>query len=95
MGMYSYVKGLTSKDNEEYKRHKAVLDACVNAGIKDLPKETAEFFGSSYPDPCITEEVLEREIKVIERQDDTRIHYEIKVSEIPSDVDVIRFTNSW
>lgn len=45
MGMSTHVKGFVSTENENYKKHSKVLIACIEAGISELPKETAEYFG--------------------------------------------------
>ena len=96
MGMSTYVKGFVSPNNETYKKHSKVLRACIDAGISELPKETAEYFGSEYPEEYLFEEKLEVEIKQHEWTDnDMSQGYEIKVSEIPKGVEVIRFVNSW
>ena len=48
MGMSTRITGFVSPENENYKKHAKVLNACIEAGISELPKETAEYFGSKY-----------------------------------------------
>jgi hypothetical protein len=95
MGMTTYVKGFVSPENETYKKHAKVLMACIDAGVSELPKETAEYFGSKYPEEYLLEEKLETHIPKHEYSEDMREGYEIIVSEIPKDVYKIRFVNSY
>lgn len=93
--MSTNVKGFVSPENEIYKKHEKVLIACYEAGIKYLPKETAEYFGSEFPEKYLLEEKLETNIPTHKYNADMTSGYEIIVSEIPADVYKIRFTNSW
>lgn len=93
--MSTCVTGYTSKENSIYKKHSAVLRACIDAGVSELPKETAEFFDSTYPELYLLEEVLEVIIPKTEWSGDCAEGYEIKVSDIPNNVDIIRFVNSY
>jgi hypothetical protein len=95
MGMSTYVKGFVSPENENYKKHAKVLNACIEAGISELPKETAEYFGSKYPEQYLLEEKLEIKIPKHEYREDMTEVFEIIVSEIPDGVHKIRFVNSW
>ena len=96
MSMSTYVKGLISPEHKTYKKHASVLRACIDANIEKLPKETADYFGSEYPDEYLFEEKLEVEIPKHEWDDgDMSQGYEIVVSEIPAGVHTIRFVNSW
>lgn len=72
-----------------------VLNACIEAGISELPKETAEYFGSKYPEQYLLEEKLEIKIPKHEYSEDMTEGFEIIVSEIPEGVHKIRFVNSW
>lgn len=94
--MSTNVKGFVSPNNETYKKHCNVLRACIDAGVSELPKETAEYFGSEHPSEYLFECKLEVEIKKHKWSDDDMSQgYEIKISEIPEGVEVIRFINSW
>ena len=95
MGMSTRITGFVSPVNENYKKHSKVLIACIEAGIRELPKETAEYFGSKYPEQYLLEEKLEIKIPKHEYREDMVEGFEIIVSEIPDGVHKIRFVNSW
>jgi hypothetical protein len=95
MGMSTRVVGFRSSNDPTYQKHAKVLRACNEAGIKKLPEETAKYFGSEYPDECLLEEVLEVRIPCYEYAEDMTEGYELRVSEIPEGVEIIRFVNSW
>lgn len=95
MGMSTEITGFVSPEDENYKKHSKVLIACAEAGISELPKETAEYFGSKYPDKCLLEEKLEIKIPKHEYNEDMSEGFEIIVSEIPKGVHKIRFVNSY
>lgn len=95
MGMSTSVYGFVSPNNKIYRKHSKVLRACIDAGISELPKETAEYFDCEYPEEYLFEEKLEVSIPQHEYNEDMRQGYEIKVSEIPEGVEKIRFVNSW
>lgn len=87
--------GFSSKENSIYKKHAAVLQACISAEIKELPEETALYFGSSFPELCLLNDFLEIEIPMTEYNNMQESGYEIKISDIPRDVDIIRIYNSY
>ena len=93
--MSTNIIGYTSDTNEDYIKHKEVLIACNKANIEILPKETAQFFGITYPELYVLDEALQTNIKVHEIKDDVSIGFELIISEIPTNVHKIRFTNSW
>lgn len=95
MGMSTHVTGFVSPENELYKKHSKVLEACIEAGVSELPKETAEYFDSKWPEKYLLEEKLEMKIPTHEYSDDSSQGFEIIVSEIPEGVHKIRFVNSW
>jgi len=95
MGMSTHIIGFVSPENENYKKHAKVVIACIEAGIKELPQETAEYFGSRYPGRYLLEEKLEINIPKHEYFGDETEGFEIIVSEIPDGVHKIRFVNSW
>lgn len=95
MGMSTHVTGFISPENENYKKHSKVLIACIEAGISKLPKETAEYFGSKYPEKYLLEEKLEVKIPTSKWSNEYSSGFEIIVSEIPDGVHKIRFANSW
>jgi len=95
MGMSTRITGFVSPENEKYKKHAKVLIACIEASISELPKETAEYFGSKYPEQYLLEEKLEIKIPKHEYHEDMIEGFEIIVSEIPDGVHKIRFVNCW
>ena len=95
MGMSTHIVAFVSDNDPEYQKQKAVLDACLAAGIEELPKETAEYFGQEWPDAEIGEARLEVDLPVAEWKDDMKEGYEVKIEDIPAGVYKIRFYNSW
>ena len=95
MGMSTHVMGYISPEGDLYQKHKRVLMACKDAGIEEMPKETAEFFGGTYPEEWLLEEVLEVKIPVHECGGEMEDGLEVFVSEIPKNVHSIRFINSY
>ena len=95
MSMSTSVIGFVSPENDKYQKHAKVLNACIEAGVSELPKETAEYFGSKYPEKYLLEEKLEIEIIQHEYHGNAACGFEIYVSEIPEGVHKIRFVNSW
>jgi len=95
MGMSTSIVGFVSPDDEIYQKQVKVLEACINAGISELPKETAAYFGGKYAEPYLIEDKLTTDIIIHEYNSDYENGYEIIVSEIPEGVHKIRFTNSW
>jgi hypothetical protein len=94
--MSTRVIGFRTSNDPIYKKHAAVLRACIDADIEELPKETANYFGTKYPDNYLLEEALQVEIPKTDWSDgDMSEGYEIRVSEIPAGVEIIRFTNSY
>lgn len=95
MGMSTHVVAFVSPEDETYKKHTKVMIACLEAGIKELPKETAEYFNSSYPDESLLEKKLEIRIPHHEYSEDMIEGFEIYINEIPKGAHKIRFYNSW
>lgn len=95
MGMSTHVVAFVSDEDNTYQKHAAVLRACADAGISELPKETAEYFGETYPEEYLLEERLQVKMPVHEYGDEWQSGFEIIVDEIPEGVHKIRFTNSW
>jgi hypothetical protein len=95
MGMSTKVIGFVSENDDMYKKHSKVLMACIEAGVSNLPKETAEYFGSEYPGEYLLEEKLQTRIPVHEYSADMQDGFEVIVSEIPIGVYKIRFVNSY
>lgn len=94
--METRIKGYASNESIEYKQHARVLEACIDAGIKELPTETATFFGCKDPDESLLLDTLEVKIPVhyVDGIDMTDA-YDVIISEIPPNVHKIRFSNSY
>lgn len=89
MGMSTHVIGFKPPD-EKWQKMKAVWDSCKKAGV-DIPPDVEDFFNGEPPDDM----GVEVELPVHEWRDDMRRGFELYVSELPVDVKVIRFYNSW
>lgn len=80
----------------KYQKYIKVVEACKDAGIQKLPEETAKYFGCEHPEDVEMESPLVVKIPKKEWKDGSMTEgYEIKVSDIPEGVEVIRFCNSW
>jgi hypothetical protein len=96
MGMSMHLIGVTTDESPEYQKHAKVLQACYDAGIELLPKETAEFFNCTYPELYLLEEVLEVKVPKVEWTDESsRWGYEVYIKDIPAHVEKIRFYNAY
>ena len=95
MGMSTHLIGLVSPDDEIYKKHANVLKACHESGIKELPAETAKFFGYTHPELCALEEKLTVKIPYTEYSEYMVDGFEVDVTKIPIGVTKLRFYNSY
>ena len=94
--MLTYVKAYRSSKDVEYQKHLKVLKACLEADEEKLPEKTAKYFGTIYAEEGLIESALEIEIPTKEWTDgDMSNGVEIKVKDIPSGVEKIRFVNSY
>jgi len=89
MGMSTNVIGFIPPD-DKFEEMKAIWDSCKKAKI-DPPDEVSDFFNDVEPDAS----GIEKDIPVHPWNDKYNQGYEVKVDEIPKDVKVIRFYNSW
>ncbi len=83
MGMVKKVRGFVLKENETHKKQVKVLEACIDAGISELPKETAEYFGGKYPEKHLIEEKTGIELITHNYERELERGYEIIMSEHP------------
>jgi len=95
MGMSTHITGFISDTDPTYQKHKKVLVACIEAGISELPKETAEYFGNKYPEEYLLEDKLSVAINKHEYSSDYEQGFEVYLKDIPQGVEKIRFVNSW
>lgn len=88
--MMTKVTGFRPPD-EEWKKMKAIWDSC-KAGNVEPPELVQEFFNWCDPDP----NGIDVELPVTEWNDgESSEGLELKVKDIPKNVTVIRFSNSW
>ena len=87
--MSTWVKGIKPPD-EKWEKMKAIWDACEKADI-EIPEEVEEFFDGEPPD----DKGVVVEIPKHEYTDDSRQGFEIYLSELPKDIQIIRFVNAW
>lgn len=93
--MSTTVTAFIPPSDPTYLKHKKVLEACLEADIQELPKETATYFGSEYPDKSMLEEKLKINLKKHAWSDESSEGYEIYIKDIPEGVEKIQFYNSW
>lgn len=89
MSMSTHVIGFVPPD-EEWKKMKAIWDACNKAKI-DPPDEVQDFFDGEVP----SEKGQEVEIPHREWGDENRQGIEVEINKLPKNVKLIRFYNSW
>ncbi len=89
MSMSSHVVGFMEPD-AEFKKMYAVYTACREANVEP-PDEVDEYFQYETPD----ELGMQVGLDLTEYKDDMQEGYELRVSEIPKGVTVIRFFNSY
>jgi len=92
MGMSTHVIGFRPKD-ELFEKMEAVYNACRLAQV-ELPIEVEEFFNNSEPDQSGVEVNLSDDC-VREFKNDHQEGLEVDIRKLPSQVNIIRFINSW
>lgn len=81
--------------DETYQKQKKVLIACYEGGIQSLPKETADYFGYTYPEIGAIEDKLK--VKLIEGthyknwSDANSDGFEIDIKDLPKGVTKLFF----
>lgn len=91
MGMTMHVNGFAPPD-DDWKRHKAVWDACMAARV-DVPLETVKFFGHAPPDPAGVE--ISVKDAVSDFKDVYRQGLDVEISKLPPNVKIVRFYCAW
>ncbi len=89
MNMSTRVVAFRAPD-EKWKKMKAAWDACEEADL-DTPEELLDFFDYNEPDPRGVEIDIPRHSWTADMQEG----FEIFLEEVPEDVKVIRFYNSY
>ena len=91
MGMSTHVVAFREAD-EKWHKMKAVWDVCEESGVP-IPDAVLGFFDYESPDPAGVEiEIPKHEWT---NGDTLQDGFEVHLDEIPKDVKVIRFYNSW
>jgi hypothetical protein len=94
MSMSTYVRGFRPAD-EKWKKMKKIWYACQEAGV-DVPDEVDDFFDGDKPDEAGVEIKLNSKTGCKEWSDGNgRDGIEITLDNLPKNVTVIRFVNSW
>jgi hypothetical protein len=91
MGMSTYVVGI-KPPGERWKEMKQIYDACAAAGI-DPPDSVTEFFDHEPPDEKGV--IVNIDEDVTEWVDENRRGYDVRVKNLPEDIEIVRFYNSW
>jgi len=89
MSMSTHVYGIRPTD-EKWEKMKAIYDSCEKADI-EIPDEVIEFFDEGEPD----EKGIEVEIPHEDWSNEDCSGLEVKVADIPKNITIIRFYNSW
>jgi len=92
MSMSTRVEAYKDPEDEKYIQYKAIWDACREAYVQ-VPDEVMSYFGYETPDEHGVRVNLKHE-KFSDR-DSVSDGIIIKVADIPKDVTVIRFVNSY
>jgi hypothetical protein len=89
VSMSTSVVGFVPPD-AEYKKKEAAWHACKAAGV-DIPRELEKFFDDREPDPA----GMRVSIPAKEWRSDCQDGYEVFIADLPKNVKVIRFYNSY
>lgn len=94
MGMSTNVVGIRPPD-DDFKKHKAVYEACKTAGVS-IPKETHVFFNLDESEPDEAGVIVEiPEDAQFEWGNDFASGIEVDLKKLPAGVKRLRFYNSW
>ena len=96
MTTHLHVVLLRDENDPQYQKYLAVLNACIAAGIDDMPPEVDEYFGGDGMDndPAYP---LEIDFKPNEwyKPNESEEGYDIDVRQLPEGVKTIRVYMSW
>jgi len=90
--MSTHVIFLRNRDDEEFKKNAAVLNACNEAGVEP-PDKIHKYFQYSYEEDLALE--IDGKVHEWDPQGGGRQGFDVFVSEIPEGTERIRFYNSW
>ncbi len=98
MGASLHFQVLRDPNHEDFQKHAAVNQACLDAGIKKLPEETAAYLKIEYPE-CLSE-IEDRTLQICDShskhkaisklESDHRYGYVIDITQLPPDAKIIR-----
>jgi hypothetical protein len=91
--MSTHIKGF-KPPNQKWRDMKAVWDTCEEADVEP-PKEVYDFFEGEAPDEAGVEVDLEKLPCVKTHNADMQEGFEVYVNNLPEDITVIRFYNSY
>jgi hypothetical protein len=99
--MSTHVQGFVPPD-AKFKKMLQAYQACESAGVP-IPAEVDKFFNGELPDDTgvkvstYDNSVLAKAFKgaITEYNEDDGQGYEVDLRKVPSDIKIIRFTNSW
>lgn len=93
MSMSKNVVGFKPPD-ATWQRMKAVWDACRVANVP-VPTEVEDFFNGDAPDPAGVVVDIEGESYVTEWNGVAANGFEVDLKQVPGDITILRFYNSW
>ena len=88
MSMISNVV-VVKKAGMNWRKMKQVYDACKLANI-DPPEEVSEFFEYGNPN-----EIIEQSVNYKTWHTEHGLYVDVKIEDIPKDVDILRFKHEW
>lgn len=91
-----HIEGFRPPD-AKFKKMLTAYNACEAAGV-DAPEEVIDFFNGETPDPAgVSIDLAERKFgkAVQEYHAEMQDGYEVNLDELPDDIRVIRFVNSY
>jgi len=89
MGMNTHVVGI-KEPTEQYRKYKAIWDACTDAGIP-IPDEVDTYFNGYTPNP----NGITVDVPACTHNEPGKEHTEVVLADLPEGVTMLRFTNSW
>lgn len=94
MGMSTHIVGFRPPD-EKFMAFKAIYELCEKSGVT-VPDEVEDFFEGEAPDDHGVKVDLDGYTSCVkEWSDEYGSGYELTVPDLPKDVTVVRFYNSW
>ena len=100
MGTHYFVEGIKPPD-DDWKRMKAIWDACEEADV-DPPDEVERFFDGEKPDPKgVTMRLGDTWEDRTHHEcfeygsEDSRAWFDVEIDKLPKDVKIIRFEMGW